>query len=283
MASAQSPIRGLETAGHPTASRFSSIPEDFEEGDRPPLPENMDDIPWYHYDISRHVAESVLISTGEDGSYLLRDSASNPGEYTLSVRAKNSVKHFPVRWDGKEFSFGFGKFATVMDLLEHFESKPVIGGESGVLTLLKFPYPRCVEEPECYDSIRVHAEWGAGTQDSDKKPIFAIASKEGYLTKLGYHRKTWRTRWFVLYKNELTYFKSREEKAPLRKINLCDVIDVLADDSQGKQNCLKLITPYRTFFMYASSAQEAEDWIKILRWKLEHPHGTETVAREGKI
>jgi len=45
MASAQSPIRGLETAGHPTASRFSSIPEDFEEGDRPPLPENMDDIP----------------------------------------------------------------------------------------------------------------------------------------------------------------------------------------------------------------------------------------------
>ena len=48
-------------------------------------------------------------------------------------RAKNSVKHFPVRWDGKEFSFGFGKFSTVMDLLEHFESKPVIGGESGMV------------------------------------------------------------------------------------------------------------------------------------------------------
>ena len=41
---------------------------------------------WYHFEISRHVAESVLISTGEDGSYLLRDSASNPGEFTLSVR-----------------------------------------------------------------------------------------------------------------------------------------------------------------------------------------------------
>ena len=53
-----------------------------------------------------------------------------------------------------------------------------------------------------------------------------IASKEGYLTKLGYHRKVycslcfevylkcslqnWRTRWFVLYKNELRYFKTRE-------------------------------------------------------------------------
>ena len=41
---------------------------------------------WYHFEISRHVAESVLISTGEDGSYLLHDSASNPGEFTLSVR-----------------------------------------------------------------------------------------------------------------------------------------------------------------------------------------------------
>ena len=32
------------------------------------------------------MAESVLISTGEDGSYLLRDSTSNAGEFTLSVR-----------------------------------------------------------------------------------------------------------------------------------------------------------------------------------------------------
>ena len=46
-------------------------------------------------------------------------------------RAKNSVKHFPVKWDGQEFSFGFGRFSTVDQLVEHFASKPVIGGESG--------------------------------------------------------------------------------------------------------------------------------------------------------
>jgi hypothetical protein len=97
----------------------------------PPPPPDIHLIPWYHYQISRHVAESVLMSTGEDGSYLLRDSNTNLGEFTLSVRAKNSVKHFPVRWGGSEFTFGFGKFQTVCELLEHFESKPVIGGESG--------------------------------------------------------------------------------------------------------------------------------------------------------
>lgn len=230
------------------------------------------------------MAESVLISTGEDGSYLLRDSTSNAGEFTLSVRAKNSVKHYPVRWDGREFHFGFGRFSSVEELRLHFASRPVIGGESGVLTLLKFPYPRCVEEPETYDQVRVHAEWGAAASKPDnQKPTFAIASKEGYLTKLGFHRKNWLTRWFVLYKNHLSYYKSREERVAIKTIDLKDVMDVLADDSQGKQNCFKIITPYRTFFLFAGSAQEAEDWIKILRWKLEHPSGLETAKRDGRV
>ena len=49
----------------------------------------------------------------------------------LFFRAKNSVKHYPVRWDGQEFQFGFGRFTSVDELREHFASRPVIGGESG--------------------------------------------------------------------------------------------------------------------------------------------------------
>ena len=30
----------------------------------------------------------------------------------------------------------------------------------GVLTLLKHPYPRDVQEPVQYETVRVHAEWG---------------------------------------------------------------------------------------------------------------------------
>ena len=46
----------------------------------------------------------------------------------------------------------------------------------GVLTLLKFPYPRCVEEPETYDMVRVHAEWGAAANRTDnQKPTFAVS------------------------------------------------------------------------------------------------------------
>jgi len=30
----------------------------------------------------------------------------------------------------------------------------------------------------------------------------------------------------------------------------------------------RIVMPYRTFFCYANSTQEAEEWIKILQWKL---------------
>ena len=54
----------------------------------PSVPPSPPTLPrWYHYQITRHVAESVLMSTGEDGSYLLRDSNTNLGEFTLSVRS----------------------------------------------------------------------------------------------------------------------------------------------------------------------------------------------------
>lgn len=43
----------------------------------------------------------------------------------------------------------------------------------GILTILKFAYPRTVEEPDVYDSIRVHAE--GGTPDKTEVPTFAVS------------------------------------------------------------------------------------------------------------
>ena len=59
------------------------------------------------------------------------------------------MKHFPVRWEGNEFSFGFGKFQTVSELLEHFESKPVIGGESGMQYVLHNYVCTCSKQWDC--------------------------------------------------------------------------------------------------------------------------------------
>ncbi|KAF6091456.1 SH2 domain containing 1A [Phyllostomus discolor] len=43
----------------------------------------MDAMPVYHGKISRETGEKLLLATGLDGSYLLRDSESVPGVYCL--------------------------------------------------------------------------------------------------------------------------------------------------------------------------------------------------------
>lgn len=44
---------------------------------------------WYHYELSRHAAEALLLSNGKDGSYLLRNSNDGVGCFALSVRWVN--------------------------------------------------------------------------------------------------------------------------------------------------------------------------------------------------
>ncbi|KAB0339355.1 hypothetical protein FD755_024980 [Muntiacus reevesi] len=45
----------------------------------------MDAVAVYHGKISRETGEKLLLATGLDGSYLLRDSESVPGVYCLCV------------------------------------------------------------------------------------------------------------------------------------------------------------------------------------------------------
>lgn len=86
---------------------------------------------WFHPNLNRHHAEAILIQNGQDGSYLLRSSTSHHGEYSLSVRSLNSVKHFQIGWDGSHYTFGMGRFSSLKDFVQHFQNKPLIGGESG--------------------------------------------------------------------------------------------------------------------------------------------------------
>ncbi|XP_032229589.1 dual adapter for phosphotyrosine and 3-phosphotyrosine and 3-phosphoinositide isoform X2 [Nematostella vectensis] len=232
----------------------------------------VEQLNWYHGNISRHVAEGLLMANGMDGSYLLRDSTTNKGEYSLTCRCADSVKHFQIGREGHHYTFGMGKFTTLNEFVQHFENKPLVGGESGVLTLLKYPYPRDIDEPSTYEKVRVHAEWGKNRagQSPTEGHIQSFGSKEGYLTKLGGTVKNWRTRWFVLIKNELRYYKTKGDREPIKVLDLEACYEVAKDDSQNKANCFRIVMPYRTFYCFANSAQEAEDWIKMLQWKLEN-------------
>ncbi|XP_072898492.1 dual adapter for phosphotyrosine and 3-phosphotyrosine and 3-phosphoinositide isoform X1 [Hemitrygon akajei] len=228
------------------------------------------DLPsWYHYDLSRHAAEALLLSNGNDGSYLLRKSHDAPNFYALSVRGKDSVKHFQIEWSEGTIKFGFSEFYSLSEFVSHFANQPLIGSETGTLLVLKSPYPRQVEEPSIYESVRVHTAMQTGRTENDLvSKAASLGTKEGYLIKQGGRVKTWKTRWFILHRNELKYFKDKMSTEPIKTLDLTECTGVQFDYSQERINCFCLVFPERTYYMCTKTGIEADEWIKLIRWKL---------------
>jgi len=66
-----------------------------------------------------------------------------------------------------------------------------------------------------------------------------LASKEGYLVKLGAVVKSWKNRWFVLRNEELSYYAREKDKEPIRIIKLKDVEEVSPCELSQKKNAFR--------------------------------------------
>lgn len=53
---------------------------------------------WYHGPISRNTAE-YLLSSGINGSFLVRESESSPGQRSISLRYNGRVYHYRINED----------------------------------------------------------------------------------------------------------------------------------------------------------------------------------------
>ncbi|CAG5127808.1 unnamed protein product [Candidula unifasciata] len=231
--------------------------------------DEIENLEWYHPTLTRHTAESILMQNGSDGTYLLRPSRKGSVKYALSVKCNQAVKHFPVLWSSPEIKFGQCTFKSAEEFVDHFRNKPLLSGESGQVVLLKIPYPRDIEEPDTYESVTLHGEF-CGDQESDRKNInFSVNSKEGFLTKLGGHIKSWRTRWFVLQRNELKYFKQKSSKNCIRVLDLDQCKGCCEDLTHPSQSYVfKLDMGWRIFYLSSTSAQDMHDWIKNINFRL---------------
>ncbi|KAL3990152.1 SH3 domain family protein [Acanthocheilonema viteae] len=101
--------------------------------------------PWYYGRLTRDETDALLNARGVDGDYLVRDSESNPGDYSISLKAAGRNKHFWVQVDvaNKSFKIGTRTFVTMDDLLKHYMASPIYTNDktSERLFLIK-PLPR---------------------------------------------------------------------------------------------------------------------------------------------
>uniref|UniRef100_A0A671NGJ5 protein-tyrosine-phosphatase n=1 Tax=Sinocyclocheilus anshuiensis TaxID=1608454 RepID=A0A671NGJ5_9TELE len=98
---------------------------------------------WFHGHLSGREAEKLLTEKGKNGSFLVRESQSHPGDFVLSVRTgddktdtsdgKPKVTHVMIRC---QYDVGGGeKFDSLTDLVEHYKKTPMVETLGTVLQL----------------------------------------------------------------------------------------------------------------------------------------------------
>lgn len=93
---------------------------------------------WYHGPISRNAAE-YLLSSGINGSFLVRESESSPGQRSISLRFEGRVYHYRISEDseGRVYVTSESRFRTLAELVHHHSANA-----DGLITQLLYPAPK---------------------------------------------------------------------------------------------------------------------------------------------
>lgn len=97
----------------------------------------MADNSWFHGKITRVQAQEVLFQNGRDGSFLVRESESSPGDFSLSVKSGSRVQHFKILKDKEEpgkYFLWVVKFNSINELIDYHRQASVSRSETIVLT-----------------------------------------------------------------------------------------------------------------------------------------------------
>ncbi|NWS70621.1 GRAP protein, partial [Crotophaga sulcirostris] len=81
---------------------------------------------WYAGRISRHLAEERLLKRNQPGAFLIRDSESAPGDFSISVNYGQQVQHFKVlrERNGRYFLWE-EKFNSLNELVDFYRTTTI--------------------------------------------------------------------------------------------------------------------------------------------------------------
>jgi len=97
---------------------------------------------WYMGVVSRNDAERILMARNlPDGSFLVRDSESTPGDFSLSVKFQNGVEHYRVLRDtGGKYFLWVVKFNSLNELIEYHTTHTISRSSNILLRINEVPH-----------------------------------------------------------------------------------------------------------------------------------------------
>ncbi|VDM57145.1 unnamed protein product [Angiostrongylus costaricensis] len=103
---------------------------------------------WYHGKVSRSESEYIL-GCGINGSFLVRESETSVGQYSISVRNDGRVYHYRINFDANDrlYITQDAKFKTLGELIHHHSVQA-----DGLICSLMFPAPK-KDCPPCVFSL----------------------------------------------------------------------------------------------------------------------------------
>jgi len=86
---------------------------------------------WYYGPISRQECDVIMAEKGQDGDFLVRDSESTTGDFSVSLKAPGRNKHFRVHVENGMYCIGQRKFVSLQQLVDHYQRAPIYTSQKG--------------------------------------------------------------------------------------------------------------------------------------------------------
>lgn len=104
---------------------------------------------------------------------------------------------------------------------------------------------------------------GIGRTSAGQAPVDdgGLVVYSGYLMKRSMWLQEWRKRYVILKQRKICFLKTPADQ-PHDEVNLKECISIRsADDKTGKANSFEISTPDATYYLYADTEKEKDNWI----------------------
>lgn len=129
---------------------------------------------WYHGQLTAKEAEKIMFENGKNGSFLVRESQRQPGDFVLSVRTRDRVTHVIIRRQDNKYDVGGGEqFPDLVSLIDHYRNFPMVETTGEVLRLIQPFNATRIQVRNFHRRVKQ-------LQKENEGPIESMAYKQGF-------------------------------------------------------------------------------------------------------